>query len=229
MSDRSAKSSSTSCDGPTSSRVRCPSRASCSGAALFLATLLWSGSAPAANDDLDPLALTNFLLGPQHSQWLVGAVGRIASEEERTEYLALDDDAAAAAFVERFWAKPGRDRVRRVFEERAEIADRRFAESAHPGRKTDRGAIFILYGEPEEITFEDRRHVDDPPVELWRYPKGAEAGLDASRPDRTYRFARRGDLTRLFRKGSADDPAVIRQRRPPNARLPSGDPPLGPP
>jgi GWxTD domain-containing protein len=185
--------------------------------------LLWlvAAALPAlASDEADALALTNFQLGPQYSQWLVGALGRIASDAERTEFLALDGDAAAAAFVERFWAQPGRDRVRRIYDERAELADRRFGEAAFPGRKTDRGTIFILYGEPEEIEYEDQRHVDEPPVELWRYAKDAEAGLDAERPERIYRFAKSGDLTRMFRKGSPEDPAVIRQRRPPNARLP---------
>ena len=89
--------------------------------------------------------------------------------------------------------------------------------------------MFILYGEPEEITYEDQRHVDDPPVEMWRYSKTAEVGLDGKKPERVYRFAKVGDLTRMFKKGSPDDPAVARERRPPNARLPQGDPSWPPP
>jgi GWxTD domain-containing protein len=181
-------------------------------AALFWLAALTAGEEP------DALESTNFLLGPEHSQWLVGAIGRIATEEERRQFLALEDDAAAAAFVAEFWRQPGRERLQRVYDERAGLADRRFSEAAHPGRKTDRGTVFILYGEPSEILFEDKRHVDDPPVELWRYPKDAEVGLDGARPERLYRFAKRGDLTRMFRKGSPDDPAMIRQRLPPNAR-----------
>jgi GWxTD domain-containing protein len=195
-------------------------------AAAFLAAFLAPELARAEQDALD---WTNFLLGPEYTQWLVGAIGRIASEAERAQYLALRDDAAAAAFVERFWAQTGRDRVRRVYDERAATADRRFSEAAYPGRKTDRGTIYILYGEPEETTFEDRRHVEDPPVELWRYPKTAEAGLDGERPERIYRFSKRDDLTRFFRKGSAEDPAVIRERLPPNARVPPGEPTWPPP
>lgn len=219
MSDRSAKSSSTCSGAPTNSGS--PPRRRRDVARLAL--VLWvSLAAPPllASDEAEALALTNFQLGPEYSQWLVGALGRVATEAEKTEFLALGDDAAAVAFVERFWARPGRDRVQRIYGERAAVADRRFGEAAFPGRKTDRGTIFILYGEPEEISFEDRRHVDDPPVELWRYPKDADAGLDGERPERVYRFAKSGDLTRMFRKGSAEDPAMIRQRRPPNARLP---------
>lgn len=216
MSDPSARNSSTCCAVRTSSGT---------WVAVVLTTLLWGVEAAA---ETDPLAWTNFLLGPEHSQWLVGALGRIATDAERKEFLSLEDDAAAAAFVERFWAQPGRERVRRIYDERAVLADRRFGEAAHPGRKTDRGTLFILFGEPEETSFEDLRHVDEPPVELWRYPKGAEVGLDGTRPERIYRFAKRGDLTRMFRKGGQDDPAVLRRRMPPSVRLPSGgrpDPP----
>jgi GWxTD domain-containing protein len=183
----------------------------------------------ASAPDDDPLEWTNFLLGPEYTQWLVGAIGRIANEQEREQFLALRDDAAAAAFVERFWSAPGRDRVRRIYEERATDADRRFGEAAYPGRKTDRGTVYILYGEPEEISFEDRRHVDDPPVEMWRYPKDAPAGLDEERPERSYRFAKRGDLTRFFRKGSSEDPATIRERLPPNVRVPPREGSFPPP
>jgi GWxTD domain-containing protein len=198
---------------------------------LLVAVALGSAFAPPllASDEDDALAWTNPLLGPEYTQWLVGAIGRIASEQERTRFLSLRDDAAAADFVQRFWAEPGREVVHRTYEERAADADRRFGEAAYPGRKTDRGAIYILYGEPEEITFEDLRHVDDPPVELWRYPKGAEAGLDGKRPERIYRFAKIGDLTRHFRKGSPEDPAVMRERQPPNSRVPPRDSSWPPP
>lgn len=221
MSDRSVRNSSTSCAGRTNSRLH-HRRRRLPWVALVAASALVAAAAQplCASDEDDRLAWTNALLGPEYTQWLVGAVGRIASEQERTQFLALRDDTAAADFVERFWAQPGRDRLHRIYEERAADADRRFGEAAYPGRKSDRGAIYILYGEPEEITFEDNRHVDDPPVELWKYPKGAEAGLDGERPERIYRFAKIGDLTRQFRKGSAEDPAVQRERLPPNARVP---------
>ena len=52
----------------------------------------------------DRLELTNLLLGPDYSQWLVGPIARIASDQERQSFLELTDDAAAEQFVERFWS-----------------------------------------------------------------------------------------------------------------------------
>lgn len=186
---------------------------------LVLGLLLFSPSLAAApSSEDDALALTNPLLGPEYAQWLVGAIGAIATEAERAEYLALRSDAEAEAFIEEFWTRPDRAEIRAVYVERAEEADRRFTEAAYPGRRTDRGCLFILYGEPEETEYEQFRNVDDPPVELWRYPKKTGPGLDGERPRRVYRFVKTGDLTREFRKGGPNDPARIRERLPPGTR-----------
>src|SRR5882672_10430940 len=51
--------------------------------------------------------LTNPFLGPDWSAWLVGPISRLATPEEMQSFLALKDDAAAAAFAESFWKKRG--------------------------------------------------------------------------------------------------------------------------
>jgi GWxTD domain-containing protein len=174
---------------------------------VALATLAAPG---AARDAID---LLNLALSPELTGWLVGANARLATKAEEKEYLALPDDAAAQAFIDRFWetrdpdpARPGNP-VRDLAERRAEDADRRFTEATYAGRRTDRGTIYVLYGEPEKIEHEPGDFKGEPPVEVWTYPKSAGPGLDGKKPEPRYRFVERGDLTVFYLPG-------IRTRRP---------------
>lgn len=142
----------------------------------------------------DAEELFNPLLGIDYSHWLQGAAVWIAEDAEIDAYLALVDDEAAAAFIETFWAQRAEGvglfekKPRQIFEERAEVADRRFSEGALPGRATDRGAVFIVHGEPEKIEFSTPRRVDMPYLEVWTYAEDAAPGLDGEAPQRTYSF-----------------------------------------
>ena len=156
----------------------------------------------------------NPFLGPQYADWLVGAIGEIASEEERSAYLLLEADEEAAQFSEEFWQQPGQAAIRELYERRFAEAEKRFAEGVYAGGRSDRGTIFVLYGEPEMIEYEEFRDVRDPDVEVWRYPKKAEPGLDGERPQRTYRFVRVDDRIRRFERGDRFDPATQRRRQP---------------
>jgi GWxTD domain-containing protein len=153
----------------------------------------------------------NPYLGPAYSQWLVGPIGRMATAEEMDAFLALRDDQAAAAFIEAFWERRDPAPVRpdnpllTTFEERAAEADRRFTESGYSGRRTDRGTIYILFGEPEKTDYEISPHPDDPPVEVWFYPADAERGLSGEQPAQTYRFIKRRDVTTFYTPRSLED------------------------
>jgi GWxTD domain-containing protein len=164
--------------------------------------------------------LINPFLGPEYARWLVGAVGEIASDSERDEFLLLEEDEDARRFVESFWAQPSRSGIRDLYQSRYAEADRRFAEGVYPGGRTDRGAIFVLYGEPEAIEYEEFRDIEEPDVEIWRYTKQADLGLDGKKPKRTYRFVKVGDLTRRFERGGEFDPETQRRRRPRSALPP---------
>jgi GWxTD domain-containing protein len=149
--------------------------------------------------------LTNFALGADYAQWLVGPVARIASPREIREFLSLVDDESAAAFVESFWAKrvdpenPWPDQQpEAVFERRAGEADKRFTEGVTLGRRTDRGEIHIVYGPPEEIDYESDPESRYGPIEVWRYGRKAARGLDGARPKNVYRFAKTGELTQFY-------------------------------
>lgn len=185
--------------------------------ALAVALFAAAGAAEARRDEID---LLNISLGPAYASWLIGPFGEMASDREVAEFQRLTSDADAAAWVEGFWERrdpdpqrPGNP-VREAAEERALEADRRFTEAGIAGRRTDRGTIFVLHGEPEEVEFEPSQIYGDPPLEIWRYPKDAGEGLDGEKPARRYRFAKRDDLTRFYVPG---DPKSYTQRRPAGA------------
>lgn len=148
--------------------------------------------------------LMNPLLSPQHALWLAGPISWMATEAEIEGYSRLTDDAAAESFIEEFWRRRDpeprypRNPARELFEQRAAEADRLFAEAGLPGRRTDRGTVYILHGPPEEEDFQISQHPDDPPILVWTYPSGAPKGLDGEPPERFYRFIKRGELTAFY-------------------------------
>lgn len=155
--------------------------------------------------------LTNPFLGPDYSGWLVGPIARLATPEEIQAYLALNKDEQAREFIEAFWAKhdtlvdPLRGKtVRQIFEERSAEADRAFSEAGYLGRRTDRGAIFILYGNPTKTDYEVAPVPSEPPLAVWIYDETAPVGLDGKRPASRYRFIKRGDLTVTYTPGRPD-------------------------
>jgi GWxTD domain-containing protein len=152
----------------------------------------------AAPDDL-----ANPFLGPDYSVWLVGPVARIATADEIKGYLALHDDTAAAAFAQQFWerrnpTKGPANPALLAFEERSDVADRKFSEGGVLGRRTDRGTILVLYGPPIKTGFEVAPSPRESAIEVWHYSPTAPVGLDARRPNEIYRFTKRGDLTVFY-------------------------------
>lgn len=171
--------------------IRCALRAAALGGLLLACAC--AGSAPPSDEQL-----SNIRLGPEYSQWLVGPIVRMSSHDEVDGYLALREDAAAAAFIDAYWARRGAA-VRRLFDERAEEADRRFSEGGYAGRRTDRGAIFVLHGEPKEIKFEPAEFIDEPASEVWLY-ETTELGLNGKPPMSVYRYAKLGELTVFYQR-----------------------------
>lgn len=181
-------------------------------AARALAALAFAGClvacaepAAAARNRRPTLAdLTNPFLAPERTGWLIGAVSRLATEEEIEAYLALREDKEAEAFVDAFWQRrdpdpliPGNP-VLEAFQIRSAQADKAYSESGYLGRRTDRGTIFVLYGAPGAIDFEVGRGPGGSPVEKWLYSDKTPPGIDGKKPQGAYRFAKRGDLTVFF-------------------------------
>jgi GWxTD domain-containing protein len=84
------------------------------------------------------------------------------------------------SWLRQFWAKrdptPGtvRNEEQEGFYRRIAEANRRFREggsTAIPGWRTDRGRIFIKYGEPDEV-LERRQAASSNPYEAWKFTRG---------------------------------------------------------
>jgi GWxTD domain-containing protein len=125
-------------------------------------------------------------LASQGDDWLGNIVPDIITEQERRAFRQLGTEEEREQFKEIFWRNRNPDPespinpVREEHYRRLAYADERFA-SGIPGRKTDRGHIYIIWGPPDEIeshptggTYErppeqgggsSTAH----PWELWRY------------------------------------------------------------
>lgn len=177
---------------------------SCRVSCLILTVLVLGGAIVAAEKNAySREMLLHPFLSDQYAQWLVGPIARLAGDEGIAAYLAVPDDAAAAAFITAFWEKNAE--LLELYESRARVADQDFEENHLPGRRTDRGTIWILYGAPESQEYEEFNDVSEPPVMIWAYPKGSEKGLDGKKPKRSYRFARQGDTMVFYQPPSEEE------------------------
>lgn len=91
----------------------------------------------------------------------------LAAEFRKAQYVATDEDirtfaqltaeGARREFLSKFWAdvekgKPGKNPVRRAdYLQRVAIANQRYGNNTREGWMTDRGRVYILYGDPDEI------------------------------------------------------------------------------
>lgn len=180
-------------------------------AASVLLALLAAPASPAGGRERTLEDLTNFLLGPDYSQWLVGPIAEMASEAEIAEYLRLTSDEAAAAYIQDFWARrhdPSRpwpqEQDEGIFERRALEADRLYTEGTTLGRRSDRGEIHILFGPPARIDFFPVSPPRRGNVEVWSYPRDAGPGLTGEPPRGAYFFLQGEDGTVAYNPSTRD-------------------------
>jgi GWxTD domain-containing protein len=118
--------------------------------------------------------------------WLMEEVPDIITEDERRAFLELGTAEEREQFIEIFWRNRNSDpesplnAVKEEHYRRLAYADEHFA-SGVPGRKTDRGHIYIIWGPPDEIEAHPAGGTFDRPLEqgggttatypweLWRY------------------------------------------------------------
>jgi len=95
-------------------------------------------------------------LGPPDRIWLEDEVVDIITADERKAFLELSTNEEREQFIEIFWDKRNPDPespINTAKEEhyrRLAYADEHFS-SGIPGRKTDRGRIYIIWGQADEI------------------------------------------------------------------------------
>ncbi len=110
----------------------------------------------------------------RYQQWADKEVAWIASKRELTEFAQLVDDAEKEAFIEQFWQRrdPTPTTPRNEFKEehyrRLEYADQNFREGVS-GRRTDRGRVYVLHGEPDRIDTMSPDRMTEPDTQIWTY------------------------------------------------------------
>ena len=160
--------------------------------------------------------------GPNpYKAWLEQDVVYIITDEERAAFLQLRTNEEREQFIEQFWMRrdPTPDTPENEFKDehyrRIAYANAHFATGV-PGRKTDRGRIYIIWGPPDEIeshptagTYERPKSqgggtISAPPFEQWTYRHMEGIGdnvtmcfIDPSRTGEYYLSTDPGDANRL--------------------------------
>jgi GWxTD domain-containing protein len=86
-----------------------------------------------------------------------GPYQHLMTNDERKQWSAISNDAAAQQFIDLFWARrdptpsTAANEFRDAVNERVAVADSRFAQGRTKGSATDRGKVFILLGSPTHI------------------------------------------------------------------------------
>jgi GWxTD domain-containing protein len=122
-------------------------------------------------------------LPAQYEKWLDEEVVYIITPLERDVFLKLQTDRERDLFIEAFWKHrdpaPGTpvNEFRTEHARRVNYANRYYGRSSPlPGWKTDRGRMYIILGEPNDIQrIEGRANVY--PCEIWFYQDKVNLGL----------------------------------------------------
>jgi GWxTD domain-containing protein len=103
------------------------------------------------------LAAPAAALSPELAAWGEGPASFLMTADERAEWGRLADDAAARAFVERFWSRrdptpatPDNE-ARLEFQKRVAWAERYLSTPGRSGAMSDRGRVLIVLGPPSAV------------------------------------------------------------------------------
>ena len=148
-----------------------------------------------------------------HRRWLEEEVAWIIAPAEREVFSRLTTDRERDLFIEAFWKQrdptpdDGRNEFRIEHERRLAHADRALGRDApRPGRRTDRGRVYIILGEPREVQrFEGKAQTYD--VEVWFYQGLTGLGLPPAFNVVFFRDSSRGEY-RLY-SPVADGPQAL--------------------
>jgi GWxTD domain-containing protein len=92
-----------------------------------------------------------------YTKWLEEDVRWIITDPERADFLKLTTNESRDEFVERFWSRrnPDANSSRNSFKEehyrRIAYSNVHFPSPTLPGWRTDRGHIYIVFGQPDSI------------------------------------------------------------------------------
>ncbi|MCX7973451.1 MAG: GWxTD domain-containing protein, partial [Candidatus Aminicenantes bacterium] len=121
-------------------------------------------------------------LPEKYKKWLEEEVVYIITPVERDVFLQLTTDRERDMFIEAFWKHrdPNPSTPENEFKtehyRRISYANHFFRESPKPGWRTDRGRMYIILGEPNDIQrFTGKSAIY--PCEVWFYQGKTELGL----------------------------------------------------
>lgn len=94
----------------------------------------------------------------------------LASNSEKSVYKVLNSVESKREFLYRFWKSQNKNRpgLKDEYYERVEYTNEQWSSPSRKGWETDRGRVYILYGEPDQY---ERRPVGagENPYEIWYY------------------------------------------------------------
>ena len=113
----------------------------------------------------------------------------IATNAEKSQYEKLKGVDAKRQFIYEFWKRRNTDPVstvneyRRQYLQRVAYANDHFRAGNREGWQTDRGRVYIMYGQPDEV---DRHpnETDSKPYEIWYY-NSLQGGVNFDFIDKT--------------------------------------------
>ena len=152
-------------------------------------------------------------LPPTYRTWLEDEVEAIISPKEREVFLKLGSDRERDLFIEAFWKQrdptPGTaaNEFKTEHYRRLAHADRVLGrDSTRPGRRTDRGRIYVILGEPNDVqSYTGKSSTYD--AEIWFYQDKAPQGLPAG--FNVVFFRRNGTGEYRLYNPIADGPAAL--------------------
>jgi len=95
----------------------------------------------------------------RYGKWLREDAAYIISPWEREAFQNLTNDEERDQFIDQFWQRRGGQAAKTEHYRRIAYANQNFATGV-PGWRTDRGRIYILYGQPDSIASYDGRKIE---------------------------------------------------------------------
>lgn len=124
--------------------------------------------------DLSILATTFGSMSEEELDDIFSKAKYIATSTEIDRFEKLKNEDGKRQFMNEFWkirddfSETPQNEYYLSYFQRVEIANSRYSTLSRPGWKTDRGRIFLLYGEPAEIERYPSQ-IETRPYEIWQY------------------------------------------------------------
>ncbi len=135
-----------------------------------------------SNKGLDLLSSEYGAMEIDEIDQMFGYCKYIATEQEKAQFNKLDSLSAKREFMFNFWKKRDatletpENEYKNDYFKRVEYARVKFTEFQKHGALTDRGRIYLIFGEPDEIDFRHNQ-VDSKPYQVWYY-NSIEGGVE---------------------------------------------------